>query len=259
MSGTVNIARDIWQDTAFKAQPFTEREAFVWLIMEASYKAREKRVGNVCVNLSRGQLASSIRFMAEAWDWQKSTVDRFLKRLQSRDMIGTDSGTGLTVITVCKYDEYQSKPSEGGTAKNENRDSGGTAAGQQRDKPNKGLIQDERRMKEEGIGDEPPNPPNRKRRCQLPSGWVPSDRNIADAEAKQFSTMEITNEAERFRDYHASKATVAADWDASWRTWLSNARKWGGSGRSGVSSPDSTTREIAFAARAGRTPSADSF
>lgn len=165
MSGTVNIARDIWHDTAFKDQPFTEREAFVWLIMEASYKAREKRVGNVCVNLSRGQLASSIRFMAEAWDWQKSTVDRFLKRLQSRDMIGTDSGSGLSVITICKYDEYQSKPSDGGTAKKENWDSSGTVAGQQRDKPNKGLIQDEIKMKEEGLGKPNPVPPDNSQAC----------------------------------------------------------------------------------------------
>ena len=64
VSGTVNISRDIWHDTAFKAQPFTEREAFVWMIMEASYKARDRRVGNVSVRLERGQLASSIRFMA---------------------------------------------------------------------------------------------------------------------------------------------------------------------------------------------------
>ena len=142
MSGTVNISRDIWQDTAFKAQPFTEREAFVWLIMEASYRPRQKRIGNVSVDLERGQLASSVRFMAEAWSWQKSTVDRFLKRLENRDMIGTDSGTGISVITICKYNEYQNATSDSGTDKFEKRDSSGTAAGQQRDKPNKGLIPD---------------------------------------------------------------------------------------------------------------------
>ncbi|HEV8037194.1 hypothetical protein [Yoonia sp.] len=143
MSGTVNISRRIWHDTAFKAEPFTEREAFMWMIMEASYKDREKRVGNVAVKLSRGQLATSVRFMCEAWGWSKSRVDRFLKRLENRDMIGTDSGTGVNVITVCKYDDYQSKPNESGTAGSKKRDSSGTAAGQQRDKPNKGLIPEE--------------------------------------------------------------------------------------------------------------------
>jgi hypothetical protein len=140
MSGTVNISRRIWHDTAFKDEPFTEREAFIWIVMEASYKGREKRVGKFVVELSRGQLATSVRFMCVAWNWSKSKVDRFLKRLEKRDMIGTSSGTGINVITVCKYDEYQNTPKASGTAKTENRDSSGTAAGQQRDKPNKGLI-----------------------------------------------------------------------------------------------------------------------
>lgn len=226
MSGTVNIARDIWHDTAFKQQPFTEREAFVWLIMEASYKAREKRVGSVCVRLDRGQLASSIRFMAEAWDWQKSTVDRFLKRLQNRDMIGTDSGTGLTVITICKYDEYQSKPRENGTDETEKLDSSGTAAGQQRDKPNKGLIPDEISEQEELFGEDAKPPKKQTRRCRLPDGWVPSDRNVQDAISKQFTEREIQDEADKFRDYHAAKGTTFADWDAGWRTWIGNARKF---------------------------------
>ena len=142
MSGTVNISRSIWQDAAFKDQTFTEREAFMWMIMEASYKDREKRIGNITVDLGRGQLATSVRFMAEAWGWSKSAVDRFLKRLEKRDMIGTASGTGINVITICKYDEYQNKPAKSGTAKIQKRDSSGTAAGQQRDKPNKGLIPD---------------------------------------------------------------------------------------------------------------------
>lgn len=141
MSGTVNISRGIWSDTAFKDQPFTEREAFMWMVMEASWKPREKRVGSVVVHLERGQLASSIRFMAEAWNWQKSTVDRFLKRLENRDMIGTSSGTGVTVITVCKYNDYQNAPSESGTPSNpksgQRRDSGGT-------NENKGLIPEEK-------------------------------------------------------------------------------------------------------------------
>lgn len=139
MTGTVNIARDIWHDAAFKDQPFTEREAFMWLVMEASWKPREKRVGNVSVSLDRGQLVASVRFIADAWKWPKSTVDRFLKRLEKRDMIGTASGTGLNVVTIRKYDEYQNTPGKSGTAQDQE-------AGQQRDSSgtneNKGLIPD---------------------------------------------------------------------------------------------------------------------
>ena len=130
MGGTVNISRSIWEDTAFKHEPFTEREAFMWLVMEASWKAREKRVGSVVVWTDRGQLASSVRFMAEAWDWSKSRVHRFLERLENRDMIGTDSGTGVLLVTICKYDVYQNGQDDSGTpfdAKaGQQRDSSGT-------------------------------------------------------------------------------------------------------------------------------------
>ena len=132
MSGTVNIARSLFLDEAFKDQPFTEREAFMWLVMEASWKDRTKRVGVVVIDLRRGQLAASMRFMADAWGWEKSTVDRFLKRLEKRDMIGTESGTGISVITIRKYNDYQGAPTASGSGENEKRDSSGTAAGQTR-------------------------------------------------------------------------------------------------------------------------------
>ena len=108
MSGTVNIARSIFDHAIFADEPKTEREAWIWLIMEASWKPRAKRVGNAVVNTDRGQLAASVRFLAGAWKWTAPKVQRFLKRLEKMEMIRTQADTGVTVITICNYDEYQS-------------------------------------------------------------------------------------------------------------------------------------------------------
>ena len=221
MSGTVNISRDIWNDAAFKDQPFTEREAFMWLVMEASWKPREKRVGSAVVNLERGQLAASIRFMAEAWNWQKSTVDRFLKRLENRDMIGTASGTGLTIVTIRKYNEYQNAPKESGTPKKEK-------AGQQRDSSgtneNKGLIP-------EAIHKEEANASSAKNRgTRLPDDWVLPRSWGEWAVAKGFAVERIREEADKFKDYWISKPGAAGrklDWLATWRNWMRNANDKG--------------------------------
>jgi hypothetical protein len=115
----------------FAAEPFTEREAWAWLIAEAAFKAHRRRVGGFQVDLKRGQLAASVRFLAEKWRWHRNKVDRFLERLKIGTMIGTETGTGITVITICNYDKYQrvSLPSETGE-----ETATGTAAGQQRDK-----------------------------------------------------------------------------------------------------------------------------
>lgn len=106
------------------------------------------------------------------------------------------------------------------------------------------------------FGDSEPKGKKQTRRCRLPDGWVPSERNVQDAYSKQFTDEEIKNEADKFRDHHAAKATVFADWDAGWRTWIGNARKFS---RGSISSPNSSALEIAFAARAARSPSPDCF
>jgi hypothetical protein len=129
--GVFAVDRGVFVHDCFADEPFTEREAWVWLISEAAWKPRGRRIGNITVSLERGQLAASVRFIAEKWKWSKSAVDRFLERLKKRDMIETASGTGINIITICKYDEYQRVSLPDGT------DAGtqsGTAAGQQRDK-----------------------------------------------------------------------------------------------------------------------------
>lgn len=76
--------------------------------------------------------------------------------------------------------------------------------------------------------DPPPKKPLRKikRSTQIPDGWVPSDQNIQDAIHRQFSKEEIDHEADQFRDFHLAKGSSFKDWDAAWRTWLGNARKF---------------------------------
>lgn len=105
--GVFAVDRGIWEHPEFADEPFTEREAWQWLICEAAFKARKKRIGATVFDLERGQLACSLRFMAEAWQWKKDKVARFLKRLETATMIATAPRHDATVITVCKYDRYQ--------------------------------------------------------------------------------------------------------------------------------------------------------
>lgn len=116
MSGTVNIARSIFDHAVFADEPKTEREAWIWIIMEASWKPRTRRVGAVVVETQRGQLAASVRFLASAWKWTAPKVQRYLKRLEKAEMIVTRADTGVTVITVCNYDTFQAGAKSSDTA-----------------------------------------------------------------------------------------------------------------------------------------------
>lgn len=105
--GVFAVDRGWFEHPMFAAEPFTEREAWAWLIAEAAWKDRARRIEKYVVELKRGQLGASIRHLARIWQWKRGKVERFLNRLKTETMIGTDARHGITIITVCNYNRYQ--------------------------------------------------------------------------------------------------------------------------------------------------------
>lgn len=73
---------------------------------------------------------------------------------------------------------------------------------------------------------QPPPKRPRKVRTALPPDWRLPDDGWAYAAGKGLTGDRITQEAEKFRDYHLSRGNVMADWAAAWRTWVGNAGKF---------------------------------
>ena len=105
--GYFAISRSIWSTDLIPNDPFSKREAWIWMISEASYKPRRKSPNGKTIDLGVGQLAHSIRYMANAWKWQEKKVRRFLERCKNRRAIYIDTAAGITVITICNYTQYQ--------------------------------------------------------------------------------------------------------------------------------------------------------
>lgn len=203
--GSIRVSRDLWDDGRFKHEPFTEREAWIWMNAEASWKDRHSRG----VDLKRGQLAHSIRFLAGAWGWEQTRVHRFLKRLEKRNAIATDTATGVKRITICEYDENQSCAAQSATQTQQQRNASAT-------NENKGEIKDS----------SPPSiPPKRK----LPSGpipddWAPSQASIETGRERGMSDERIQFEAQCFRDHAEAHDRRCARWDAAFTNWLRKSR-----------------------------------
>jgi hypothetical protein len=93
--------------------------AYVWLLQEAAWKPRTKEVSSgrarAVIQLQRGQLSHSIRFMAQAWGVTVKRVRTILDRFETGSWIGTQTGTLQTVITICDYDRLQTRDDDGGT------------------------------------------------------------------------------------------------------------------------------------------------
>jgi hypothetical protein len=105
--GFFQVDRGVWSHPVFASEAFTEREAWLWLIARAAWKPNGVRVGQLLVHVERGQLAVSSRYLAEAWRWGKSSVARFLTKLNDAGMIEARHGRDATVITLRNYEKYQ--------------------------------------------------------------------------------------------------------------------------------------------------------
>jgi hypothetical protein len=96
---------------------------FLSLVADAAWKPRRVRLKRGAVDLLRGQLLGSSRFLAERWQWPEPRVRRFLDRISGRRAIDAQ-GVALndahsdalidaqptangTIITIRNYDDFQ--------------------------------------------------------------------------------------------------------------------------------------------------------
>jgi hypothetical protein len=105
--GTFQIHRALFEHPFFAPEPFTEREAWQWLIAEAAWRHYARTIGNRKIDLRRGQLAVSIRYLAARWKWPPTKVYRFFARLKAHSMIEVSNGARFTIVTICNYSKYQ--------------------------------------------------------------------------------------------------------------------------------------------------------
>lgn len=74
------------------------------------------------------------------------------------------------------------------------------------------------------IGDKPAavaSPKKAKPRTAFPEDFEPNEAGVAAAIG-----LSVTGELVAFRNHHLAKGSLMADWQAAWRTWCGNARKF---------------------------------
>lgn len=185
-----------------------EALAFTYLTMLASWKDTTVRYKGRVINLHRGQLAISIRDLANHLERSKQWAERFINRLRTETMIETVSVAGLNVITICNYDTFQSR-----------RDSAETPA---ETKPRQDRDSTETQNKEEKEKKEGKEEKGRVARAtQIKADWVLPDewREFAKT-SRGWSDSDVLAEANDFRDWHITNKKARKDWFLTWRKWV---------------------------------------
>ena len=123
-NGWIIIDRSAFYDTLFKNEPFTERQAWLWLISEAAWKDETVFRSGIAqpIHLKRGQFLHSIRYMQTAWRWSSpSRVHTYINRLVTATRIAARPEHHGMLITICNYDNLQ-RPKNGKENTDKNAD-----------------------------------------------------------------------------------------------------------------------------------------
>lgn len=246
--GVFAVDRGVFDHPIFAPEPFTEREAWVWLIGAAAWKSTKVRIGRKVFKLERGQAVFSVRFLAKKWKWSPSRVNRFLVRLKIETMVSTLVNHEATHITICNYDNFQFGRD---TRETPSETVGETPARHSRDKE-----EELKEVKKEEIKDSTSlrSVARDKRGTRLPEDWKPTVEDTSFAVSLGLSDSRIALEAAKFRDYWHARAGpggVKLNWSATWRNWIRNADDKHGAGRNSKAGNGKSSGSDFFAGLAG--------
>lgn len=98
------IHSDFWL-----SEPFSKPQAWIDMIALARYSSGEVTLKNIVKTLQRGQLAWSVKGLAERWRWSRGKVTRFIAQLVAEGRITRDGDDVNLVLTIVNYDRFQKR------------------------------------------------------------------------------------------------------------------------------------------------------
>ena len=130
--GFILLSRAILDSDVFASQKLLK--IWIWCLCKANFKDRSAPLkvgkGETVIRVKRGSFIFG-RFKAEEELFiDGSTVYKSMKKLQEMNMINIESNNQYSIVTICKYDEYQQSENYKVTTKGQLKDNQVTTKGQ---------------------------------------------------------------------------------------------------------------------------------
>lgn len=200
MSGWVRVSRSIFTHEMFAGDPFSRRDAWLWLIAHAAWKNTKHRVGNEVHDVPRGSLFCTLRELAREWRWGSDyKVRDFLRILEDQRMISRNSTCGKTHITICNYSDYQDFSQEKNAQKTQAQRT-------------ENALKEQNKQKNKDIT-----------RTEISENWEPTPAFISLATERGLSLRAAHVEAVKFHTYHFEKGTKFKNWELAFKNWVIKA------------------------------------
>jgi hypothetical protein len=128
--GFVPIERELFHTPFWLLdRVYSDFEAIIDLKREARYSEKPKfhKVNGNFVEVRRGQMMASVRFLCSRWGWSNTKVVSFLASLEKMGFAKVDKRQGVTVITILSVEAYEDciyKPTTGSDGARQPSDAG---------------------------------------------------------------------------------------------------------------------------------------
>jgi hypothetical protein len=106
-NGWIKIHRCMMDNPLYHSEPFNRTHAWIDLLLLANSNDNFFYKRGIRVNIQRGQIGHDADTLAKRWKWSRGKVERYLTMLESDGMIVRQKSNVTTLISICKYDDYQ--------------------------------------------------------------------------------------------------------------------------------------------------------
>jgi hypothetical protein len=111
MTGWIRLHRQLADHPIWTGERFARGQAWADLLMMAAFADHVLAKGNRSLEVKRGQVLHSQVALARRWRWDRETVRRFFRFIESLNMCRIETSkatdTGYTLITIMNYELFQ--------------------------------------------------------------------------------------------------------------------------------------------------------
>lgn len=114
--GFLKLSRKFFETSLWKEpRQYSRSEAWLDLIQMAGFEDSTYMLNNREIEVRRGEIVASRRFLEKRWQWGSTKVSNFLNYLRANRMINQRQTSGQTIITLCNYEVYNETQTAGQT------------------------------------------------------------------------------------------------------------------------------------------------
>lgn len=110
--GFIALYRNILDHWLWDDKPFSRGQAWIDLLLTVNHTDKKIMFNGELNTIKRGQTITSIRQLCDRWGWSNNKVTRFLKMLESEQMLTRKSDSKKTAITIDNYSFWQDQENE---------------------------------------------------------------------------------------------------------------------------------------------------